>query len=609
MPEAITGKYLLDRIIKVRFIYANTDNVYEENLKRWNESLGKYDLLSDKGYEQGSETYKWLKKEYDEFQKNKKEPTEEPDYYDIVVDASTGGPKPDITMDVSILPGGLFMGCTVTINNYNCPWDIHSYKRMEVTAGYVVLNDRGERQEITRVFGIDIFYSYCKSPAPDSETVFKGIIVDKLIASTDSFFNTKMHFRLEIYDNTTLKGLINACMTLVNKSMEQIGNKFRLSVIIDKSLSDITNFLDASIKERYRYLQFSSVFDVVQYIAARVSKAAKTIKLNDGTALSVQCVYRGGDIYIFPVNGAYSKSEVVYKLTSISSATLNAGIMTVNAPWYPPIAPGDLIEVSREYIDGSEFPNFLADSEVVSENNLYRVLTMDVQFSSTRNVNSMKIMALPQKFVSSESANLMANKKEFQERYDILYEEGKETVYRFTGILGTITPDNELLKYAKQSEDTIKSAIKYSNGKAGRNHNKADLVDIARGNFSSFGNLVCPDSLKTSSAIIKDGTKFREYGPEYLWPIIYIATFYSFEGYGVAPNDYGKLFANNGISVLNHTLEKQDSYWLPAISSWEDIKSIAQMFEYVITLFDNGLDVPIGDKGDYRNIRLYLENM
>ena len=141
--------------------------------------------------------------------------------YDIVIEGNEfGGIKPDISFSASLLPGELFHEVTLTIKNYKLPYDIRKYTKMEITAGYrrEVYDDSKEDEILTRVFPIEIFYSYCMTPAPDSITVFKGIIVSSFVDNIKHFFSKDMVYRLSFYRDVTVIEYIRLIVDLLNSA-------------------------------------------------------------------------------------------------------------------------------------------------------------------------------------------------------------------------------------------------------------------------------------------------------------------------------------------------------------------------------------------------------
>ena len=491
MNEESWDKILYDRIIEVRLIAEKEDYTEDENAG-------------------GFET----------------------NQYDIIIPANEhGGMKPDLTFSASLLPEEMFHEVTLTIKNYKMPFDIRRYKKMEILAGY---RKQGKSEleydeTIIRRFPIDIFYSYCMTPAPDSITVFKGIIVNSFTSTVTDYFSTNCTYTMTFYKNVSVIEFINTCVNMINKAgynislVEEIQPSIK-EVIMNTGPSD-------SMAEASGVWTFTSVPDILRCISSMLEAACRDSGING----SYNVTFSDGKLIIYCTDGFYSEDEPVIYLDSISSATLNAGIINVTAPWYPPLIPGGIIYVERTYIDGSDLPNVINVDELMGKDNLYRVLTMDVDFASVGNTNSMKITAIPLRYVQDANWGSKQGKEEYAHKFEVvkkasekLLEQVKETsakeqredvveIPSVSMVIGDIPEDtNPVFAYVRDNPDLFEGLTIKSFGPADYDVMTADVCSTRL-----YSGVLIP----LVSSVPNYQTILPEFNNRWLWPVVYAATY------------------------------------------------------------------------------------
>ena len=549
--------------------------------------------------------------------------------YDIVIEGNEfGGIKPDISFSASLLPGELFHEVTLTIKNYKLPYDIRKYTKMEITAGYrrEVYDDSKEDEILTRVFPIEIFYSYCMTPAPDSITVFKGIIVSSFVDNIKHFFSKDMVYRLSFYRDVTVIEYIRLIVDLLNSA----GYNVALKECIPEEVKNTT--IKTGPKEDSEY-GVTYTFTTVPNLFNSISSMLEASYRNLGKEGSFNINFAEGKLIISCTDGLYSKDESVIDLNSISSAALNAGVLTVTAPWYPPLIPGDIIRVSREFIDGSDLPNVIDVDSIMGVDNKYRILTMDISFATVSSENSMKITALPLKYV--EDASSWKTDKEIDEYkhiWEVKQKQGEEIIKKIkeTEANSIITelyknPDGSITKEDYITTDGKITEVKTDKNKTYKISNatttdnipivhmhvgevpeeKNPLCKYIRENKTLFSGLslkkhgpldggyktsvLCSNVLYKNFPVL-DVLPLKELGLDaaasefagifdgsYLWPIVYAATYITFLennknkeiNYETAMNDFNEyaLPENTALMIL-----PGHSIMYPQITSWDSIK-------------------------------------
>jgi len=316
--------------------------------------------------------------------------TEEDTETSIVEDATTievnttnNGLKPDIAMSISLLPGQNCYGVVLKIRNLHLDAiNIRDWTRMVIEAGY--------RTGAKARFTCPIFSSYIESPNPDGITTFEaltvgtaeGIMYDQYI---------EIHF---LQEEMTLGSLIEGVAAGVAP-----GIKVK-PYIDDRLLNDYI----IHVSKQTVYAQNGMA--VLNWLQSTVASFISTITNNEMSVL-VQLVNE--EIQIIALNGPNKKTvdnESIVNLDMVSGATFNGTALTVEAPWNPALRPGNLFYMPPEFINGSKLPNVLPVEDYRNDDNLYRVLTMSVNFATAESTNKMTILAVPAQW----SGELPSNK-------------------------------------------------------------------------------------------------------------------------------------------------------------------------------------------------------
>lgn len=542
--------------------------------------------------------------------------------YEINIPAvEHGGLKPDITFSASLLPGEMFHEVTLTLKNYKMPFDIRQYTRMEITAGYRKQNNDGVQfdEVLIRRFPIEIFYSYNLTPAPDSVTVFKGVIVSSFTDnSIEDYFSMNNDYELVFYRDVTVDEYIQLVVQLINTKGYNIAVKDNIP---DEAKNLIMNTGPDGNDMYGKTFKFSSVPDIIRSIVSMLEAAYDNL----GKKGSFNVHISDGILVIFCTDGYYTTDEPIVELDCISSAVLNAGIMNVTAPWYPPLIPGGIIHVERTYIDGSDLPNVIDVDELMGIDNLYRVLTMEIEFSSIGGVNSMKITSIPLRY--AENSQVDGGKeaqKEYEYKFNVVQKEAQKIIDQIkentsnTDVkaipltkleVGEKTEEeNPVFQWAMSNKSLLSDLKVSSVMEADRLIGDVCIKDI----YKSFPALVVADikpaSYSIESQLILGDAPIPSYDSQWLWPIVYAATYKMYldtkkNGTGGEVPDYLNPFALNKKTSGVVIAGKQVAY-PQNIKTWNDVKAFKDLYKEAAKLsnLSQSMSKVLNNIGDILNI-------
>lgn len=281
------------------------------------------------------------------------------------------GMKPDISLSINLLPGQNCYGATLKIKNFNLDAiDIREWDKMVITAGY--------RSDVKVVYNCPIFSSYMESPNPDGITVFEGLTVG--IAEdilTDRY--VVINF---VQEEITLERLIR-----------DVSKGISANVTVEMSLDDIYAQQKLIVTKQRVYAQNGmAVLNWLQEFVSSVVYEAS------GGTTTVLTQLIDGKLSVIAINGKNKPPEIyenIVNLDMVTGATFAGTALTVVAPWNPRLRPGDLFFMPPQFINGAKLPNNISLSDYRNDENLYRAITMSVEFATTDSTNKMSILAVP----------------------------------------------------------------------------------------------------------------------------------------------------------------------------------------------------------------------
>lgn len=513
--------------------------------------------------------------------------------YDIVIGANElGGIKTDISFSANLLPGDIFHEVTLTIKNLQLPYDIRRYKSMTILAGYRKQNGDQQFDELViRRFPIEIFYSYCITPAPDSVTVFKGIIVSSFTDNyLHTYFTNDYTFNAYFYKNVTVIEYINSMIQLMNDAGYNIALSEKIPPSIKNILMNTGPDTPQSGEENTplgKQYQYKGVVDIIKSISSMLDTAYRSL----GKRGSFNVNIIDNTLVISCTDGFYTKDELVVVLDGISEASLNAGLLNVTAPWYPPLVPGDIIKVSRKFIDGSELPNIIDVDEQMGQDNMYRILTMSVEFASVGATNNMKITAIPLRYAEDNFTDTVVDgEKEYKTKFEAILSSANETLDKYKEKIKKKQNKDETVDKqtnrefyihvgeVKEEENPVYTYVNehlsFFRGILDKCKFEGPVLretresKICKGYYKDIEPLKLPEG-KFSQAVSVN-SDFFDYEPGYdsywLWPILYAMTYAAYKSYPDTKDRFQQFpYTSDMVKAGKYVA-------VPSISSWSELK-------------------------------------
>lgn len=285
-----------------------------------------------------------------------------------------GGLKPDMSFKISLLPNQNCYAATLRIKNFNIDMvNIRNWTKMVIKAGY--------RTGRTVQYTCPIFSSYVESPNPDGIVVFEGLTVG--VAE-------------DILENKTYEIHFNKDEIALTELVENIAKGIHPSCQADIAIDEDYVDLPISIPSKVVYAQ--NGLAIINWLQSTLSSAVETAS---GGNVSVFIQFIDGRLEVLTISGKQPKLqsfEGIINLDMVTSVVFNGTALTVIAPWNPTLRPGDLFFMPPEFINGAKLPNIIPTTAYRNEHNLYRAITIDVEFASVEQTNKMTILAVPAQY-------------------------------------------------------------------------------------------------------------------------------------------------------------------------------------------------------------------
>lgn len=291
----------------------------------------------------------------------------------ITVETPEDGPKPNISISVSMLPGYACHQLRLTIRNFTLGRgiDIRKFTQMKITAGY--------RDGNKQIFTCPIFSAYQSKPNPGGEFVFYGLTVGQYGAT--------------LYNPCSYMIKFNQSKMKLKEFCEAIISQLKPAISLQYFLPEDTQLAEIAIQQAT--YTADSGFAVTTWLATTLHAWGA----QQEPPLNLLCMVEDDKFVvaqITPWNVATIPNEKqCYVIDSVKSASFTGPVLTLEAPWNPAIEPNSVFKMPMRYYTGDLLPN--ASDILQDKNELWRVITMDVSFSTVGKDNNMKIMALPAK--------------------------------------------------------------------------------------------------------------------------------------------------------------------------------------------------------------------
>lgn len=360
----------------------------------------------------------------------------------MFINTTSSGLKPDMELEVSLLPEELCYACTLRIRNFMYVPDIRDYSYMEIEAGY-----NYKLSKRTATFNIAIFTSYQESPNPDGITVFKGVTV----GSTSSCL-TDRTVNVTIYGEQPI-GTIIRKTAYGAAGISNVQERFVLTdptngagvIKIHSFLGKYENEM-MSLPDKQKLVGSNGLALLSDLYYSMYSYFKRQYGLT-----YIQQYYNGTlEVGILEESPKLTSSESILPLISVYSASFNAQILTITAPWDPLAEPGRIVRISANYFNGNMAPNDLGNllapaqlniptaTEIATGAGLYRILTSKVNFSTCRDTNKMELLLIPIQYARENEAGTQVSAK-----YEALKKNKKESLEI---VIGNPTDENSTEK-------------------------------------------------------------------------------------------------------------------------------------------------------------------
>ena len=324
----------------------------------------------------------------------------------LEIKTTSSGLKPDIEFEISMLQDALCYDCTLTIRNFMYVPDIRLYNSMEITAGYKYSDLASNEQ--TNTFHMAIFSSWQESPNPDGVTVFRGITVGRVY----NIFSEKP-VTVTVNGETTVGNLIKRTALGASGYIDNDAFVAAKAMNNDASVLEVRSY----IPEEYMNMLITlpnqlQAVNGIAILESLYETLYAFFKSLDTPLTYIQHLYDGVlNVGLLEVSEKLAITQGVVNITSVYSASYNAALLNIEAPWDPTAQPGSVVRISTRYFNGQNAPNVidirepallagqpltrLTTEEINTGAGLYRILTSKVQFSSCHDTNKMSLLLIP----------------------------------------------------------------------------------------------------------------------------------------------------------------------------------------------------------------------
>lgn len=327
----------------------------------------------------------------------------------MTVDSRDYSIKPSITFSCKRVPGNFAYDMTLSIKNLVLrkgltPQDI-SFIKIEVGYG---TNDENKKSD---VYWLQVFYAYQATPLPNSLTVFSGLSFSPEAAQILKASDIRTHYIISTLlsddikkailkaaggeDNTdvlvyTLHGA-SACSYIIETLAGLLFSAGNNSLVQTSGFSGIGvswNIIQKMLDTKGEKLEGETKYDLlrkfmewVQDFVALCNKDV-TVKVNiQGDVITIISDYGLESDKFIP--------RLIPHLTHCRTASLLASILTVKALYDPNIKPGTFFYMPLNFYSADKSITSLEKPE-----GLFKVLTQEVDFSTTEKNNEMKLLAV-----------------------------------------------------------------------------------------------------------------------------------------------------------------------------------------------------------------------
>lgn len=218
----------------------------------------------------------------------------------VLIQTPRTGIKPDIKISGTIPANEVSANLSLSCTNLRLPWALDESCWLQIRAGYA--------DQLSAVFEGQITNSYQEKPSPD------GVMtIESLIGHSDAWMFGNISI-VDIRSGTTLNSV--------------------LKTVADALGLTLASYLDDSIT----FKPWSWGF------VGPISQCMRQLKRMFDFAVRRDAIY----LVAYPF-GSTVISSTVWEPTFVTSATKDAGNVTLIGPWIPGMLPADLVKVNTKY--------------------------------------------------------------------------------------------------------------------------------------------------------------------------------------------------------------------------------------------------------------------
>lgn len=329
----------------------------------------------------------------------------------VIVECAPGGPKPGIAFSTEILPGGIATQFRLVLTNFTSEIDIGLFSHMVVTIGYRTSPNRRE-------FTAAIFSSFIETPNPNGRTVFTGLVGDWFVHGLKEVNRNLVFKNPTITMGELLWGVVEGKGPDGIEESPNIKNGgLGLSLRVDLPewvLNDILIVGKEGQREAVYWTE--SGYACLNWLLDRVSGYGDAIvsRLKDQNVTEdeaerfrVMATFQDNVVSVFMKGFTKSldSNNIEYvDLNKITSVTFQGAALSIVAPWNPLLMPGSLFHMQSKYFRGRMAPRQVVNEAARDSADLYRIITMSVEYDTNGPANMMKLLAIRNdSFISTES--------------------------------------------------------------------------------------------------------------------------------------------------------------------------------------------------------------
>lgn len=327
------------------------------------------------------------------------------------LDCGEGGPKPGIMFHTDMLQGGIATQFKLSIMNFTPEIDIAVYSHMVITSGY-------RTSPVRREFTAAIFSAFIESPNPNGKTTFTGVIGDWLVSGLIEE-NRNIIFRSpEVTIAELLWGIVAGKGPDGSEESPSVKNGgLNLSLNIDLPdwiLEDVILVGKEGQEETTYWIEsgyacLNWLIDAITVYGEGIVAKLRQQGMNETEAENYRLMitFQDNIVYVFMKGFTKDNDEKIIKyvdLNKVTTVTFQGAALNVIAPWNPLILPGSLFHMQSKYFRGRMSPQQVIDKVARDPADLYRVITMSVDYETNGPANAMRLLAIKNSaFVAQEN--------------------------------------------------------------------------------------------------------------------------------------------------------------------------------------------------------------